>query len=190
MSTPAPQPVFDISITTSHHIRDARAVHRALEHDTHAQGRTLWAQPTPRRIIIRTPVAGVAWDRWPHAQSTSVTAASLRYTPGTRIAWALIANPTRSVFIRGQRGKRVALDDADSVIAWAGERLRAAATPDGVDAQRLQPASGASGLNLSRWALSGSATVEDSGAMARLLTEGVGHGRAFGCGLLLVRDAT
>ena len=33
----------------------------------------------------------------------------------------------------------------------------------------------------------GVATVKDSGLLKRALVQGVGHGKGFGCGLLLVR---
>lgn len=43
------------------------------------------------------------------------------------------------------------------------------------------------GLRIVRAEIRGKLTVTDPGAFVNVLTRGLGHGRAYGCGLILVR---
>lgn len=177
-------------------LRDARAIQRAIAHETQLH-RTLWAQPQPRLIIIRTTATatGCDWTSFPGATATHTTQARLHHPAGTRLHWALIANPTRNsrdTITTGPdgrpqgRGTRHGIHTTQRAEDWARRKLEPALHLDQLHAQQLPATRGAEGLTLTRWSYSGTATVADPAALARLLADGVGRGKAFGCGLLLV----
>lgn len=172
-------------------LRDARAIHRQVEHHTHPH-RTLWAQPTPQTLVLRSVVPAV-WSDWPGARSVHTQQCSAYHPVGARIAFSLVANPTRAQHAglssdgspRG-RGKRRGVESAEQARVWLDHRVGKVLGLRHVECERLSPARGARGLLLGRWAYSGTADVTDPCGLAELLTHGVGRGKAFGCGLLLV----
>ncbi|MEU4077649.1 type I-E CRISPR-associated protein Cas6/Cse3/CasE [Streptomyces venezuelae] len=149
----------------------------------------------------RTRVA-IGWDTRP-------------YTPllehlhtGMRLRFRLTANPTRAISRPGQRSVRTALTTPADQIQWLLGRAAAAGFTIPVD-QRISPAaprvtvSATRALRFPRTTDSGArrdvhlrtATydglldVVDPDALRRTLTDGIGHGKAYGCGLLtLARD--
>lgn len=181
-------------------VRDLHHLHRAVEAATDTPeraARALWALPRPDMLIVRAP-------RLDPTLLPPVTAVSTTHTPipptGAHLHWALIANPTKSTPtpLRSDgtrpRGRRTPLD-ADDVPAWVQRKLAPALAPIRVaDAARLPRLAGrhprtGGPLVHTRWAITGEATVADQAALAHLLTAGVGPGKAFGCGLLTVREA-
>jgi hypothetical protein len=173
--------------------RDARAIHRTIEHDHHGT-RTLWAQPTPNTLILRTR-EHVTWSGWNTARSITQTLTPDLHPAGTRLAWSLIANPTHSIHLGvaadGQpagRGRRTGIAEPGHAVDWLRARLASALALDTpLTAHRISPVHGAKGLLLTRWVFSGTGTVHHPEDLAALLTGGVGRGKAFGCGLLLVQ---
>lgn len=68
-----------------------------------------------------------------------------------------------------------------------GPRLGEANGPVSVTPNRYRR-SEARGLLLTRWAFSGSGTVTNPAGLDAAMREGIGRGRAFGCGMLLGED--
>ncbi|MFJ1756209.1 type I-E CRISPR-associated protein Cas6/Cse3/CasE [Kitasatospora sp. NPDC088134] len=139
------------------------------------------------------------------------------FRAGDRVDFRAVVNPVASRRRGGHlpgsgptagtgRGKRVALNRPELVKNWFVRRLQPAGEPpvgpDGVvrigadcDPERLAlrmlpRVSGRyphQGLTLSRAELRGTLTVTDPEAFTAALGAGVGPGRAYGCGLVLVR---
>ncbi len=109
--------------------------------------------------------------------------------PGARCRFRLAANPTVT-----REGKRYGLVGEDAQLAWLhrqGERL-------GFDVElglvsssdTLHGRKGGSRLSLLQVVFDGVLQVRDGAALAQAVTAGIGHGKAFGCGLLsLARSA-
>lgn len=72
--------LYQTTIRLTHHVRDARAIHRAICHDAHPE-RVLWAQPEPRTLILRA-ARHHTWDGFPHAARTVTTLVPDRYEAG------------------------------------------------------------------------------------------------------------
>lgn len=183
-STPTPT-LYQSVIRLTRPVRDARAVHRAIEHDAHPV-RALWAQPSPRTLVVRTS-ADTRWAGFPFAAAVSTSLTRTRYDQDQDVDWALVANPTRSsARPTGGRGRRTGIADPGQAAQWARDHLAPALDVAALAGKRLPSAHGQDGLCLTRWAFSGTAAVNAPDALARLLAEGVGRGKAFGCGLLLI----
>lgn len=133
-----------------------------------------------------------------------------RLTADDRVRFALRANPTQSRRVESRaRGQRVDAITAHApgqrlsgaaiqaqALAWLLRRERALGVrvdPEALRADNyrrfLVPRDGAPPAQLSSIDLEGVLTVEDPIRLARAAREGVGHARAFGCGLLLLRPA-
>lgn len=183
--------MYQTTIQLDNHIRDARAIHRAIAHDTHPE-RALWAQPAPRTLIVRT-ARDHTWRGFPYGTVTSSSLARTRYPAGQPVTWALVANPTRCASIgpigNRPRGHRTGISDPVQARDWVTTRLCPALDITAATSERILPMRGADGLTLTRWAYAGTGTVTDPETLARLLTDGVGRGKAFGCGMLLIGEA-
>lgn len=174
--------------------RDSHAMHRAIEAVAHGP-RTLWARPRRGHLILRTPLPAAPWERIPGTRTITTGPARTHWPTGTPVTWALIGNPAWQPSVprdpaTGKRPRsrpRLALDPG-SVPDWATRKLAGAIAAEGVTAEALPPATGR-GITLARYALAGTGTVTDPGALAHLLAAGVGRGKGLGCGLLLVREA-
>jgi CRISPR system Cascade subunit CasE len=69
-------------------------------------------------------------------------------------------------------------------------RIGAAADPETLSVRMLPKINSPSShkrLVISRAEIRGDLTVTDPAALVDAMTEGIGHGRAYGCGLLLTR---
>ncbi|MGY0462889.1 type I-E CRISPR-associated protein Cas6/Cse3/CasE [Kitasatospora sp. cg17-2] len=114
--------------------------------------------------------------------------------------------PTSGGGSTGGRGVRVSHTRPDHVKAWFARRLQPAGeppvAPDGVvrfgadaDTERLalrilpkvSSQGPHKGLLITRAEVRGTLTVTDPQALTAALTQGVGHARAYSCGLILVR---
>lgn len=133
------------------------------------------------------------------------------FRTGDRVDFRTVVNPVRSIppppgSPRKTRGTRVAHTTPGHVRNWFAQRLQPLgeppAAPHGVarigadaDTDRLavrmlaQVSSPAphKGLRIARAEIKGSLTVTDPDAFVAALTRGIGHARAYSCGLLLVR---
>lgn len=180
--------------------RNAADMHRAIAAATETDtDRVLWAWPVPELVIIRsatTPNWGLI-----HGATKATIHPAPTPTAGDRIHWALIANPTRrdgvgpratGNYDRPGTGKRIAVPEAD-LPAWAAAKLATALDTKNITAKRLPTAHGESSnggrITITRYAIAGDATVTDPAVLAALMRDGIGSGKAYGCGLLQVGAA-
>ncbi|MFJ5090154.1 type I-E CRISPR-associated protein Cas6/Cse3/CasE [Streptomyces sp. NPDC088674] len=153
------------------------------------------------------------WDRIPRAalaERPEVRTVDARYRAGDELVFRTVVNAVRSrktpTDAPDARGKRVSHTTPEHARNWFARRLQPTGeppvAPDGVvrigaDADpgrltvRLLPKATSNsvhrGLKLGRTEVKGRLTVTDPAAFVAALTRGIGHGRAYSCGLLLVR---
>jgi CRISPR system Cascade subunit CasE len=154
-----------------------------------------------------SPVPRAALVEKPHTLTIDRT-----FRIGEELAFRTVVNPVHS---RPQpssspekkvRGTRVAHNRPDHIKTWFARRLQPigepAIAPDGVtrigaiaDTDRLalrvlpnvSSTSAHKGLRIARAEIKGTLTITDPQAFVTALTRGVGHARAYSCGLILVR---
>lgn len=191
---PSLPPLYQSTVQLARGRRDSHTIHRSIEALAHGT-RTLWAQPQPGLLILRTTLV-VDWTQIQGAASAATVLCPTHYEAGQAVSWALVGNPTKSVHSGtgpdGKptgRGKRTPLP-AGQVPAWVQRKLAPGliVSPD-LETQLLAPSVGR-GMTLTRWACTGTATVIDPDALEQLLYLGVGSGKAFGCGMLIVMQET
>ncbi|MFF3427233.1 type I-E CRISPR-associated protein Cas6/Cse3/CasE [Streptomyces sp. NPDC002602] len=130
---------------------------------------------------------------------------------GDRVAFRTVVNPVRSVppppgSPSKTRGTRVPHTRPEHVKGWFARRLQPpgepAIAPDGVTrigadadtdqiAVRMLPNTSSpaphKGLRIGRAEIKGTLTVTDPETFVAALAQGIGHARAYSCGLILVR---
>lgn len=164
-------------------------------------------------LVVQSRVPG-DWSAIPAAAFTGdprILTVDRTFRTGERLSFRTVVNPTHSIPVTASdgtpvRGRRSAHSTPHHVTRWFERRLQRAdeprLAPDGVvrigvtaDPETLgvrmlpkvsSPAPHR-GLCISRAEIRGPLTVTDPGALVQAMTEGVGRGRAYGCGLLLVR---
>lgn len=153
----------------------------------HPGGRVLWAAPTPDRLIIQA-------DRPADLDHARTRTVRTDWPAGTPITWALIACPT--VCGRPHPGaptrRQVLRTDFDRT-EWACRKLGAALDVTDIDVEDMGTWGGQKHGRRVAWhrvAYAGAGTVRDPDALATLIRSGVGPGKAYGCGLLLVQEAS
>ncbi|MGW5341957.1 type I-E CRISPR-associated protein Cas6/Cse3/CasE [Streptomyces sp. NPDC004050] len=164
-------------------------------------------------IVVQSRVPG-DWSRIPRAALTSqprIITVDRTFRPGDVIEFRTVVNPVRSVHKEAPapdrgRGKLVAHTRPDHVKEWFAHRLQpdgeprsgpkgivrigATADPAELVVRMLPTVSSAGshkGLRIVRAELRGKLTVTDPQALADTLAQGIGHARAYSCGLLLTR---
>lgn len=180
------------------HLRDAHNIHQAVARAA-TGGRILWASPTPTTLLVQAEHIRWATIRGAlSAHTIDVTAAHAAFTAGQTVRFALIANPTSAVGKRRPDGSlslragRRALPQADRP-GWLARKLAGALTITALTDQPLPAATGRrrdARVTLDRHLFTGTATLLDPAALADLTAGGVGAGKGYGCGLLLVRAAS
>jgi CRISPR-associated protein Cas6/Cse3/CasE subtype I-E len=179
--------------------RDPHDIHMAVVHATEglpASPRTLWCRPTQDILVIQA--SGPA--HWTTGRVTTTTVTT-EHPQGTSIAFSLIANPTRGGGsgthstpdgITHRRRGRTALTDPNDIREWILRRLTPALTDIevGFDAPQSVWAHKPHHTAIhSRVAFAGTGAVDDPQVLEKLITEGVGPGKAHGLGLMLVKAA-
>ncbi|WP_328373402.1 type I-E CRISPR-associated protein Cas6/Cse3/CasE (plasmid) [Streptomyces sp. NBC_00445] len=146
----------------------------------------------PQRLLVQSPERP-HWQPLLDSGQLTDAATSLAqqsYTDGDRIAVRIIANPTyRDLATR----QRTALADAADCAAWLHRRL----TDGGMQLVRHHVTVGAPVLITGRKGphritvvsreLHAHGTVRDAHRLHKLLAEGLGPAKPYGCGLLLAR---
>lgn len=148
--------------------------------------RGLWAQPQPGILVVQhnQPV------NWADADSFARRTHTVQVTTptdGQRIRYALIGNPVKAQYVAGKRGKPRALPPGEWS-GWLEKRLSPALDLHTIDATLLPVARGryhARNTTHHRVMYLGEATVTNSSALHNLQRDGVGRGKAYGCGLLI-----
>lgn len=164
-------------------------------------------------LVVQSQVPG-DWSRIPRAalaEPPATLTLDRTFGAGETVGFRTVVNPVRSVPPPGEpgrraRGARVAHTRPDHVKSWFARRLQPAGEPavasDGVtrigaDAQpdgyavrmlpRVSSHTAHKGMRLVCAEIRGTLTVTDPETFVGTLTRGIGHGRAYGCGLVLVR---
>lgn len=151
-------------------------------------GRPLWALPRADVLVIQGPVPVTA-AHLPHGYILHATHRPVAVpAAGTPVTAHLIANPTRAP---RDATCRQALPPGERD-AWLARKLDGALTLDAAHTggRPLSPATGrgtgARTITLTRHAFHARGTVADQVALARMMLGGVGAGKGYGCGLLIV----
>lgn len=154
-----------------------------------------WSQPV---VLVQSELPGdwsflnavpgyLAAEGLPPATKAFDPGALLR--PGAHLRFRLAANPTVT-----RQGKRQGLVGEEAQLAWLqrqGERLGfhvATALVSGSD--MLHGRRGNARVSLRRVLFEGVLEVRDAGALGAAVAAGIGHGKAFGCGLLSLARGT
>lgn len=169
---------------------DSQAMHRTLKYDI--PGHFLWSQPDPRTLVVQHDET-VCWpDVMPGILARTHTTTATTPITGAPIQWAMIASPTKATRIKGRRGKRTPLPPEEWK-QWVARKLDGAINIHTIDATRLPTARGrrhTMTVTHRRVMFTGTGTVASQAALAELQHDGVGSGKAYGCGLLIVQEVT
>ncbi|MER5769110.1 type I-E CRISPR-associated protein Cas6/Cse3/CasE [Streptomyces sp. NPDC001985] len=164
-------------------------------------------------LVVQSRVPG-DWSAVPRAALTGrprVITVDRTFRAGDSLTFRTVVNPTHSRPVSGAngaraRGKRVAHTRPDHVRNWFARRLQAdgeprsapdglvrigaTADPEDLGVRMLPTVTSPAphqGLLIARAEIRGTLTVTDPAALVEALTHGIGHARAYGCGLLLTR---
>ncbi|MEW5355803.1 type I-E CRISPR-associated protein Cas6/Cse3/CasE [Streptomyces sp. 16-176A] len=154
------------------------------------------------------------WSRIPRAalaEEPELLTVDRTFRTGDQVAFRTVVNPVHSVppppgSPAKSRGARVPHTRPEHVKKWFARRLQPlgepAVAPDGVTrigadtdtdriAARMLPAVSSpaphKGLRIARAEIKGTLTVTDPKTFVAALAQGIGHARAYSCGLVLVR---
>lgn len=159
--------------------------------------RVLWARPHPDLMLIQS-TKPVDTDALPSGHHVTHKPVDTDWPAGAKIRWSLIANPAKAVprhdgpdgrCIRPSRRVPIPLAERDQ---WLRRKLAGALTIGHMSGHPLGRRTGYRAgqrvvHELHCWV--GDATVTDPHTLADLITSGVGPGKAYGAGLLLIREA-
>lgn len=172
-------------------LRDSQTTHRTVLAAAGSDaGRILWAAPRRDLLIIQSAQLITA-DRIDGVAASHSGPVHTTWTAGQPIQLSLIASPTYCQHTPGQRGKRRALP-IDACDAWLRRKLGHAATLDEIEVQEMGPRTGRRHEHTVVHRLVGFhalGRVADPDALRQLQLDGVGAGKAYGAGLLLVSAA-
>ncbi len=151
----------------------------------------------PARLLVQS-------RRSPEAASGVVLVGTREFQPhpvaGQRLAFILTANPVKTITDAQREAKpgkksekcRVPLIKEEEQREWIARKLTDAGEIEAVNLLPHVPIyfrKGNRGGKLVSVTFEGVLRVSDPTRMAELLDNGIGHAKAFGCGLLLVRRA-
>ncbi|PRY01889.1 type I-E CRISPR-associated protein Cas6/Cse3/CasE [Allonocardiopsis opalescens] len=169
-----------------------------------------WALDLKAAALVLVVQSKVAAD-WQHIPEGALREAPRLLTvdrtfrAGDAAGFRAVVNPTYSKPRTAPdasllRGRRVAHTNPQGVRKWCARRFGdgngsegsagAAADPETISVRMLPTVSSPAphkGLKIARAELRGSLTVTDPDAFVHALSEGVGHARAYSCGLILTR---
>lgn len=167
--------------------RDNQQVHATIAASS-TGGRVMWAAPCADLLIVQAERCGL-----PYSGQSTTGPVRTHYPAGTPVQVSLIANPVAArAGARGTRGTRRPLP-IDQHEAWLRRKLDGAVDLDEVAVQPIGSRSGRRGDGRVLHRLAGfyaAGTVTDTDALAGLIRSGVGPGKAYGAGLLLVSEVT
>lgn len=191
--TPAPSAAAELA--------DSQAVHRRVQSVFDGLdltgGRLLWAMPTPQLLLIQAPCApstvltAIGWAARQHTRDYQLGGMQA----GELVGFSLIANPTIATSppttdgAPRPRGTRRPIPPGPGRDAWAHRKLADALTIHTLHSRPLPTAGGnrrGGRVTHNRHLFTGTALVTDPDALRQLVTSGVGPGKGYGCGLLLI----
>lgn len=141
-------------------------------------------QPDPKRLGSGYAIAG----------SRDLTPLLDRLETGTRVRYRIVANPVRSSPQGpGKRGKRHSLCGADAIAWWHRKASSYGLSPNDIQITDSTVIGGDRNKEQQRTRVTiatsrfdGTATVTDPETARHAIITGIGHGRAYGCGLLSI----
>ena len=149
----------------------------------------------PARLLVQSRRAP---DPTPGVDVVGSREINPRPSPGQRLAFLLTANPIKTIADTERDAKpgkksdkcRVPLIHEDDQRKWLLRKLTAGAELEAANVLPHPPfyfRKGNRGGKLVTITFEGILRVRDANALARLMENGIGPAKAFGCGLLLVR---
>lgn len=169
---------------------DIHTVHRTLAAITDGwppQPRLLWARPTPGMLLVQAPYP-LPTGRIPGvlgAEHVDLAPTLASLSAGDRVTIRTVVNPTWQASATRQR-RRYAEHERP---AWLASLLSPALSCTRITGRFLGFRTGhkpgvKAPITIAWWSAVVTAVVTDPAELARMVTCGVGHARAFGCGLL------
>lgn len=155
-------------------------------------GRLLWSRPDAVVWLIQSPTRVRLTGRETWVRSADTQPVRLDWDLGQRVCFGLVANPCVARRREGRSSHRVPVTEAERD-AWLVAALSPALDVETADGRPLGTRTSRTGGNLARHTLhcwSGTAAVKCPGTLAGMIVSGVGPGKAYGAGLLIVRDAS
>ena len=163
-------------------------------------------------LVVQSRIPG-DWDRIPRAAFTAaphIITVDRTFKLGEVVGFRTVVNPTRSKPSEPApdraRGVRAAHTTPDHVKRWFARRLQAdgdpstakdgvarlgaTADPDSLGIRMLPTVSSAhrhKPVRIGRAEIRGALTVTDPESLVNVLSNGLGHARAYSCGLVLTR---
>jgi CRISPR system Cascade subunit CasE len=169
--------------------RSIQATHALVAAATSgAQGRTMWCSDQPTRLIVQTghPVLAASI---PGALSARSRPAWTGYQAGDGVYLSLIGCPAKRDAPRSGKIRSLPVDEHEG---WLRRKIGHAIDLADVAVQPMGAATGwRNGVRLTqaRAGFYARGTVRDPDALTHLILTGVGRGKAYGAGLLLVGPA-
>lgn len=161
-------------------LHDSQAVHRTLMHS--CETRPLFGVPDALHLVIRHDKP-VDWATEFREATQCVTLPTEVPITGAPIRYAIIANPT------GARHHDRYFLPPEKWNQWLERKLGEAINLHTIDATKLTASSGRRHnmkVTHGRVLFTGDGTVKNHDTLKTLMHDGVGRGKAYGCGLLLV----
>lgn len=158
------------------------AIARASVHPD-SQPRTLWARIDPNTLLVQSANQLAPSDLLTLASITKQAQISTVHKHGALVEIAGVCNPV----IERQRQRRVAPD----LEAWFVSRLGQCLDIAEIEVEHMTPLVVRKPERVAAFARAGyrvMATVTDTRALSARLCNGIGHGRAYGLGLLLAKE--
>ncbi|WP_380284840.1 type I-E CRISPR-associated protein Cas6/Cse3/CasE [Kitasatospora purpeofusca] len=158
-------------------------------------------------LVVQSKVAA-DWGQLPNGvlrEAPHSITVDRTFRIGDTVGFRAVVNPTYSKRQTAPgreqtRGRRVAHTNPDGVRRWCARHFGdghgsvggtgGTADPGTISVRMLPTVSSSTshkGLKITRAELRGALTVTDPTAFVTALSDGVGHARAYGCGLILVR---
>lgn len=110
----------------------------------------------------------------------------------TEINYKILVNPVRRMASGPAKGKLVGLSEQEAFNWWASHGSQAGLGALVVATLRRVDLAGRShgqSVLLRAWEITGTASVADAGGLRQAIVNGLGKGRAYGCGMLSVAPA-
>ncbi len=158
-------------------------------------GRALWMRPSPGMLVVQGP-APITTGMLPKGYALGAEHDDLEtvlggFRAGQRVRFTTVVNPTnRPKLVNGQpnRGRRPILETQRD--SWFRDYIAPAVMIERLSGQDIGTARGrrqaGPPVTLVWHRFAGEGLIADPVALGRFMVDGIGHGRAFGCGLLNV----
>lgn len=171
-------------------MRDTQAIHRTLGHIFDKQ-KILWSTPATDVLVVQHD-GTIDWgNELENCVKIAQTVETKTPTTGVPVRFAIIANPVVTKTDANGKKKKYGLP-ADQNDGWIRRKLDGAINISESSSQVLPVARGKRHEMKTihhRVLFDGYGTVADQEKLQQLQNDGIGRGKAYGCGLLLVQEA-